>query len=508
MSKERAAQLIDAGLWLKLSGDREGSQKLFERALKLDPANEQAKNLISGSAPDAQPAVPAVPASRNSGISNPFARTEADSSPAAVEVDWGSATGFSSPAPFSPPMIAPTAGLSRQSPVPHLSSPVSSSSSEEEIVFNETASGVVGPASQSEEVEVWGSDAGPEGPAGHVFAPVVAEPTMMTVVIGGAADPSAGLVPVTPPIFSNSSIASTSASERSVSPSSPRDYDAKTGNVSITGTPVPQTSPLISPPMAGFGDPGTIRLSGDAGPNESPRPTPPLFEGSLPSQGDAAGFSKSSDSAWNWSGPHASSAKATSPTPPIQGFAAPWPQPPPAAAPAAITTAWEAKSNPGVTLGPVQGAGGALELVGPIGTPPVSSPSQTGARVASEVQSLLRGARDLLDLDDHSGAVELIMKAQSLAPGNEEVQSLRDRSERTLLTMFESKLGKMTAVPRVLLKDDEIIWLNLDHRAGFVLAQIDGSVSFDDVFAVSGMSRLDTARIIAQLIDEGVISRG
>jgi CRP-like cAMP-binding protein len=64
----------------------------------------------------------------------------------------------------------------------------------------------------------------------------------------------------------------------------------------------------------------------------------------------------------------------------------------------------------------------------------------------------------------------------------------------------------MAAHPRVVLKDDEIIWLNLDHRAGFVLAQIDGSVSFEDLFEVCGMSRLDTARILAQLVEEGVIS--
>ncbi len=35
MSKERAAQLIDAGIWLRLSGDLEGARKLFERAQKL-----------------------------------------------------------------------------------------------------------------------------------------------------------------------------------------------------------------------------------------------------------------------------------------------------------------------------------------------------------------------------------------------------------------------------------------------------------------------------------------
>ena len=129
------------------------------------------------------------------------------------------------------------------------------------------------------------------------------------------------------------------------------------------------------------------------------------------------------------------------------------------------------------------------------------------ARTA-ELQAILKSARRQLDLDDHTGAMEFIVKAEALAPDDLEVKVLKERSERTLLTMLESKLGPLTAVPRVLLKDDEIIWLNLDHRAGFVLAQIDGSVTFDDLFSVSGMTRLDTARILAQLVDEGVISRG
>jgi len=86
-----------------------------------------------------------------------------------------------------------------------------------------------------------------------------------------------------------------------------------------------------------------------------------------------------------------------------------------------------------------------------------------------------------------------------------EVRQLREKSEQTLLAMYESKLGQLELVPRVALKEDEIIWLNLDHRAGFMLAQIDGQASFEDLFAISGMSRLDTARILAQLVEEGVI---
>ncbi len=168
------------------------------------------------------------------------------------------------------------------------------------------------------------------------------------------------------------------------------------------------------------------------------------------------------------------------------------------------TSAWDSQSNPGLQVnGMKPGVGDAMDLVAPAGNS--VNPSEADA-VREEVKTLLDGARDLLELDDHSGAMDLIQKAQQLAPNDPQVAAMLERSETTLQSMFESKLGLMTARPRVQIKEDEIIWLNLDHRAGFVLAQIDGTVSFEDLFEVCGMSRLDTARILAQLVEEGVIS--
>ena len=82
---------------------------------------------------------------------------------------------------------------------------------------------------------------------------------------------------------------------------------------------------------------------------------------------------------------------------------------------------------------------------------------------------------------------------------------MRDDCTETLIQMFESQLGALHGIPETIVQHDEVIWLNLDHRAGFVLAQIDGTVSYDDLYAICGMSRLDTARILAQLLHEKVI---
>lgn len=142
---------------------------------------------------------------------------------------------------------------------------------------------------------------------------------------------------------------------------------------------------------------------------------------------------------------------------------------------------------------------------------PSPSPPQgpePGVDAGEEVRTLLSGAEDLIDLDDHSGALDLLKKVLELRPGNAKAERLRQKAERTLLAMYESKIGRLDAKPRILLKQDEIIWLNLDHRAGFVLAQIDGQVTYDDLFAICGMARLDIARILAQLLDERVIAAG
>jgi tetratricopeptide (TPR) repeat protein len=123
-----------------------------------------------------------------------------------------------------------------------------------------------------------------------------------------------------------------------------------------------------------------------------------------------------------------------------------------------------------------------------------------------ELAAWTSGAHELVALNDFSGAMELLAKILARKPQDDEAQKLHALCEENLIQMYESKLGAMDRIPLVLLPPDEIIWLNLDPRAGFVLAQIDGAVSFEDLYAICGLHRLDTARILSQLLEEGVVS--
>jgi tetratricopeptide (TPR) repeat protein len=125
-----------------------------------------------------------------------------------------------------------------------------------------------------------------------------------------------------------------------------------------------------------------------------------------------------------------------------------------------------------------------------------------------EVATLMQAARELHALGDFSGSLELIEKILQAAPDHLEAREFLAQNESTLFAMYESKLQPLANVPRLAIKPEEVMWLNLDHRAGFLLAQIDGVVDYENLFALSGLPRLDTARILASLLSEGVITHG
>jgi hypothetical protein len=61
---------------------------------------------------------------------------------------------------------------------------------------------------------------------------------------------------------------------------------------------------------------------------------------------------------------------------------------------------------------------------------------------------------------------------------------------------------------RVAVPSDQIRWLSLDHRAGFVLSLIDGSSTVEELLDISGMNRLDALRILYTLYDQRVVALG
>ena len=196
--------------------------------------------------------------------------------------------------------------------------------------------------------------------------------------------------------------------------------------------------------------------------------------------------------------------------PPIVTPAPPLVTPPPTPAPEGgfAPSPWDAGPTDSATVVVEEGTGLDLGVVGekseirPLVAeqrPPVRPPPP------GDVASWMESARELFALGDFSGSLEMIERILRVDSTHAEARAYLRQNESTLVAMYESKLGPLSARPRLAIHPEEVMWLNLDHRAGFLLAQIDGTVTYEDLFSLSGLPHLDTARILASLVAEGVI---
>ena len=68
--------------------------------------------------------------------------------------------------------------------------------------------------------------------------------------------------------------------------------------------------------------------------------------------------------------------------------------------------------------------------------------------------------------------------------------------------------GDRELVPRIAIDAQRLTGLSLDHRAGFLMSCIDGESSVDDILCLSGMSRVETLRLLCELTDQRVVVFG
>jgi len=141
-------------------------------------------------------------------------------------------------------------------------------------------------------------------------------------------------------------------------------------------------------------------------------------------------------------------------------------------------------------------AGDALELVG------VRSKS---VRPPLAPNITMRAVRDRFDVGDFSGALILAEGILESEPESVDALLYAEHCRDVLKQMYISRLGGMKRIPHVAVTDEQLRWLALDHRAGFLLSLVDGRSSFEEVLDVSGMSTVDALRLLMDLLQQNVI---
>jgi hypothetical protein len=114
--------------------------------------------------------------------------------------------------------------------------------------------------------------------------------------------------------------------------------------------------------------------------------------------------------------------------------------------------------------------------------------------------------RDRFSLGDYSGALVVAEAILESDPKHPEAHQVAQHCRRVLEQMYIARIGPLTRVPIVGVPRDQLRWLSIDHRAGFLLSHVDGVSTLEMILDVSGMSPLDALRILFELAQQRVIT--
>lgn len=138
----------------------------------------------------------------------------------------------------------------------------------------------------------------------------------------------------------------------------------------------------------------------------------------------------------------------------------------------------------------------------PLDGPPPAAAFQEVPSTASAIADM----KDRYAMGDFSGALVIAEGILESSPNDAEAPRYAQSCRDVLTQMYTARLGSLDQRVTVAVPSDQIRWLTLDHRAGFLLSLADGGSTIDQILDMSGMPRLDALRIMYQLLDQRVIS--
>jgi len=129
-------------------------------------------------------------------------------------------------------------------------------------------------------------------------------------------------------------------------------------------------------------------------------------------------------------------------------------------------------------------------------------PPKTAEPTLSE---LMEEAKVRQRTGDFSGSLELFEEVLLIDAQNVEAQHFLKENTQRLLEMCRSKLGNSQRIPKIMVSSAELIWQSMNHRAGFLLSQIDGHTSTEDIIEIAGMPELEASRYLLRFLKQELI---
>ncbi len=273
----------------------------------------------------------------------------------------------------------------------------------------------------------------------------------------------------------------------------------------VVSLPPPPPLPSRPPPRASVFPPASKPASGPRSASAPTSPPPAPARATMPPPADAAGLAEMS--AVNTPPP-------PSDEPPSQRIT---PREMKALEAALILSREEGRAPPAPPEPPRPPRGDTLlnlaNLRAPTHTPlrvPVAvAPSPLAApakAAASGVANPIVEMQERFALGDYSGALVMAESMLDENPTHTEAREYAESCRSVLQQMYTARIGPLDRVPVVDIASDQLRWLSIDHRTGFILSLVDGISSLEMILDVCGMPPLDALRMLFELVQQRIIS--
>ena len=127
------------------------------------------------------------------------------------------------------------------------------------------------------------------------------------------------------------------------------------------------------------------------------------------------------------------------------------------------------------------------------------------AAVSGITADMVEEMEELYSVDDFTGALRVAELLLGGNPDHERARRCAEMCRERLEQLYINKIGSLTRVPEYTLKEVDLRWLGLDHRAGFVLSRVDGKATVEELFDICGMPRIEVLKTLIELLNQGAI---
>lgn len=138
-------------------------------------------------------------------------------------------------------------------------------------------------------------------------------------------------------------------------------------------------------------------------------------------------------------------------------------------------------------------------------TPAPMSDLEAPEPPASKPRAGPKEMQECYAVGDFSRALSIAEDILARSPDDALARRCAQNCRDVLTQMFAARIGPLDQVISVVISPEEVQWLALDHRAGFLLSLVDGQSTVDEILDISGMTRLDALKIIFDLTERQVV---